>query len=202
MKVLESLRRPDWLRELHGLLLVGVVVSGVIGVVSVIATLTGQPFDVEVPSGDVLRPDSLVNARAGVVLDADASVYLQVAHPTGGQLGLATVAAFPSYALTTAMLVLLWRLVGAARHTDPFTVATARRLRTLGWLLLVGGPAAWLVRFMAQFALSDTVTTVGPRATLDLGTPAVWFLAGFGILAIGEVVRRGQALRAELDEVV
>jgi hypothetical protein len=30
----------------------------------------------------------------------------------------------------------------------------------------------------------------------------VWFLAGFGILAIGEVVRRGRALRAELDEVV
>ncbi|MEU5940003.1 DUF2975 domain-containing protein [Micromonospora sp. NPDC047548] len=202
MKARESLRRADWLRELHGLLLVAVVVSGVVGVVGMIATLTGQPVDIEAPSGGVLRPDSLVNARAGAVIDADASIYLRVEQPSGVQIGLATVAALPTYILATTMLVMLWRLVGEARRTDPFTAATARRLRTLGWLLIVGGPVAWLVEFLARFALSGTVATGGHQATLNLGVPAVWFLAGFGILAISEVVRRGQALRAELDEVV
>jgi uncharacterized membrane protein YhiD involved in acid resistance len=58
------------------------------------------------------------------------------------------------------------------------------------------------VEFLARFALTDTVSTVGPSASFDPGVLAVWALAGFGFLAIGEVVRRGQALRAELDEVV
>lgn len=202
MDVRESLRRTDWLRELHGLLLVAVVVSGVVGIASAIATLTGQLFDIAVPGGDILRPDALVNPRPGATIDADASIYLRVEHPTGVQRGLATVATLPGYALTTAMLVLLWRLAAKARRDDPFTGGVVSRLRVLGWLLVVGGPAASAVEFIARFALSDTVTTSGPRATLDLGAPAVWFLAGVGMLAIGEVVRRGQTLRAELDEVV
>jgi hypothetical protein len=50
----------------------------------------------------------------------------------------------------------------------------------------------------------DALSSARPRsyATLDLGTPAAWFLAGSGMLAISEVVRHGQALRAELDAVV
>jgi hypothetical protein len=202
VNVHESLRRTDWLHELQGLLFVAVVVSGIVGIATAIATLAGQPFNIDVPSGDVLRPDAVVNTHPGATIDAQASISLRVEHPTGVQLGWATVAALPGYALTTTMLVLLWRLVALARRDDPFTAGTVSRLRALGWLLVVGGPAAWAAEFIARFALSETVTTGGPRATLDLGAPAVWFLAGFGMLAIGEVVRRGQALRAELDQVV
>jgi len=196
------LRRPDWLRELDGVLLAGVVVSAFLGAASLLATLTGQPVEVEAASGGVLSPDALMNARAGTVIAPEESVSLRIVDPSGTQLGLAALAGFPSYALTTAMLVLLWRLVGAARRTDPFTMATVRRLRTLGGLLLVGGPVACAVEFLARFALTDTVSTVGPSASFDPGVLGVWALAGFGFLAIGEIVRRGQALRAELDEVV
>jgi hypothetical protein len=196
------LRRPDWLRELDGVLLAGVVISAFLGAASLLATLTGQPVEVEAASGGVLSPDALMNARAGTVIAPEASVSLRIVDPSGTQLGLAALAAFPSYALTTAMLVLLWRLVGAARRTDPFTMVTARRLRTLGGVLLVGGPVVCVVEFLARFALTDTVSTVGPSTSFDPGVLAVWALAGFGFLAIGEIVRRGQALRAELDEVV
>lgn len=202
MKIRESLRRADWLTELHGLLLVAVVLSGVAGLVTVFATLTGVLLDVEVPGAGVLRPDALVNAGAGVAIAPDASISLQVSDPSGVQLTLAAVSALPSFVLTTVMLVLLWRLVGEARRTDPFVGVTAGRLRTIGWLLVVGGPIAWVVEFMARFALSDTITATGPTATLDLGELGLWFLAGVGFLAIGEVVRRGQAIRAELDQVV
>jgi hypothetical protein len=156
----ESLGRADWLRELHGLLFVG------------------------------------------VHADPNTNVYLTIEHPTGAQLALATVATLPTYTLTTAMLVMLWRLVGAARRTDPFTWATVRRLRALGWLLIIGGPVAWLVELGARFSLSGTVSSRGPQAILDLFGPGVWFLVGLGMPAIGEVVRSGQALRTELDGVV
>jgi len=199
MKIRDSVRRGDWLRELHGLLLVAVILSAVVGVATAVATLTGQPFDIRVPIGDVLRPDALADVRPGAAIHPDATIYLRVEHPTGTQRWLVTIATLPIYALTTVML---WRLVGEERHTDPFTGVTARRLRILGWLLIIGGPVAWAAEFTARFALSDTVTTAGPHATLDPGTPAVWFLAGFGMLAISEVVRRGQALRTELDSVV
>jgi hypothetical protein len=202
MKVRESLRRADWLRELHGLLFVGVVLTALVGVVSAIATLTGQPFSVGLLAEEVLRPDAVVNVADGVHADPNTTVYLRITQPTGAQLALATAATLPTYALTTTMLVMLWRLVGAARRTDPFTWATVRRLRALGWLLVIGGPVAWVVEFGARFALSDTVTSRGPHATLDLFAPAVWGLVGFGMLAIGEVIRRGQALRTELDGVV
>ncbi|MET7397269.1 DUF2975 domain-containing protein [Dactylosporangium sp. NPDC005572] len=194
--------RADWLRELHVLLLLAVGLSVAVGLASGIATLTGQPFDVGVASGDVLRADALTGARPGVAVDPDASVYLRVEHPTVAQSALATMATLPGYALTTTMLVLLWRLVARARHDDPFTAGTVRRLRVLGWLLVVGGPVSAMVELAGRFALAGTVKTGGPDASLDLGSTAVWFLAGFGMLAIAEVVRRGQALRAELDGVV
>ena len=145
MNVRESLRRADWLRELHGVLLVALVLTALYGVASAVAAGTGQPFSVGVPAEQVLRQNALVNVADGVAADPNSNVHLRIAHPTGTQLALAVLATLPTFALTTAMLVMLWRLVGAARRTDPFTFSTVRRLRALGWLLLLGGPAAWAV---------------------------------------------------------
>lgn len=202
MNIREALRRADWLRELDGLLRIAVMVCIVLGIANVIAAFTGRPFDVGIPGQDVLRTDALTNVRPDVTLDPSADISLRPGHPSGTQLILVTLSTLPTYVLTTIAVLLLWRLVSVARHTDPFTDATARRLRTLGWLLVIGGPTSVAVQFVARFALSYTVTTIGPQATLNLGTLATWFLAGFGMLAISEVVRRGTALRTELDEVV
>ncbi len=109
----------------------------------------------------------------------------------------------PTYLLATAMLVLLYRLVGAARRGDPlFSARTVGRLRTVGWLLLVGGPAASVLEFLARFALSGTAGSGGYHAELDPARAAIWMVTGFGMLAVGEIVRRGQVMRAELDEVI
>ncbi len=202
MKIRDSVRRADWLRELHALLVVAAIGSALVSAAVAIAALTGQPFDIHVPMGDVLRPDAMIDAHTGAAIHPDAMIYLPVEHPTLSQRVLVAVAALPIYALTTIMLVMLWRLVGEARRTDPFAGVMARRLRLLGWLLVIGGPVAWATEFAARFALSATVSTGGANATLNLGTPAIWGLVGFGLLAISEVVRRGQAMRAELDEVV
>jgi hypothetical protein len=193
-----GVRRADWLRELHALLLAAVVVSGIVGLANALITLTGQPVSIPVRSGSVLP----AGAVPGVVIDGDADLFLRVDHPTTGQLVLATLADLPGYLLVTAMLVLLWRLVGRARRDDPFTDGTARRLTVLGWLLIVGGPVVCTVEFLARFVLSGSVGDGRNAATLDVGAAAAWLLVGVGMLAIGQVVRRGQTLRAELDGVV
>lgn len=196
----DFLRRPDWLDELHGLLRFLVILTGIAGVVRTAAMLTRQPLDVEVDSAGMLRPDALVNAPPGVSISSD--LRLHVADPTGVQVAWEMLSTLPSHALVTVALVLLWRLVGRARDGDPFTGGMVGGFRALGIVLVVGGPLVWVVEFIGRFALSATLPTGGPYAPLDFAVPAAWLLCGFGMFAVGEIIRRGRALRAELDGVV
>jgi Protein of unknown function (DUF2975) len=204
-------RRTDWLRELRGVLLVAAIVSAAFTIASAVITVTGGSFAVGVPAREVLDTGTVHGLPAGVAVDPDLNLYLRVSAPNAEQRLLAMVATAPQYLLTTTMLLLLWRLVSRATRQQPFTAGIARRLHVLGWLAVVGGPAVYAIGFVARFALSSTVTASGAAAATlaastttvgDLATPAIWLLAGFAFLAIAEIVRRGQALRSELDEVV
>ncbi|GAA2645477.1 DUF2975 domain-containing protein [Paractinoplanes durhamensis] len=194
--MLESLRRPDWLDELRRLLGIAVVLSGIGTAVSTVAVLAGRPVEVTV-AGSALALPAL---PAGV--SAADGIPLRLDDPTAAQRGWELLSTLPGYALLTLALVLLWRLTGQARRGDPFTVDVARRLRRLGLLLVAAGPIVWVTEFLGDFALSAGADTGGVYATLDLTAPAAWALAGFGALAVGEIVRRGQAMRVELDGVV
>ncbi|WP_436521304.1 DUF2975 domain-containing protein [Actinoplanes sp. HUAS TT8] len=174
--------KTDWLTEFHRVLLIAALGSGTVCVLGTVATV----------------------ARDAVAVTTDAtSADVIVTDPTVTQLVLSAAGALPTYLLATAMLVLLHRLVGRARRGDPlFSGGTVRKLRTVGWLLLVGGPAASLLEFLARFALSGTVGTGGNYAEFDPARIAIWMVTGFGMLAVGEIIGRGQDLRAELDEVI
>jgi hypothetical protein len=200
MNLLRTLRRPDWIDELHGFLLLGTVLTGAGGIVAVAATLAGQPIQVEVAAGTALRPDALTGAPAGVVLGD--SLILDVTDPSAAQLGWALLATLPRFLLVTATLALLWRAIGLARRTDPFRSGLAGRLRSLGILLIGGGLVAWIAEVVARFGLSSTVDVGGTYTTLDFTVPAVWLFFGITLLAVGEIVRRGQEMRADLDGVV
>jgi hypothetical protein len=202
VKLLQSKPRTDWLREVEGLLLAAVVISGLVGVVGAIATLVGQPIEVGVPSGDILKSDALLNVNAGVRIDQDSYLPLTIGEPSGGQLALSLLTQLPTYALTTTVLVLFWRTVRTARRTDPFTGAIVGRIRLLGALLVLGAPTAYGIQLAAEFMLSGTVSTGAFGAGLDATAPMIWIIAGFGLLAVGEIVQRGQVIRAELDGVV
>ena len=204
-------RRTDWLRELRGVLLVAAILSAAYTFASGFIAITGGAFSVGVPASRVMDASSVVGLPAGVAPDPDLDVYLRVGAPTAEQRLLATLATAPQYVLTTAMLFLLWRLVNRALRSQAFTAVIAGRLHLLGWLAVVGGPTVYAIGFVARFALSSTVTPDGSAAGTivssattvgDLITPAIWLLVGFGFLAVAEVIRRGQALRAELDEVI
>ncbi|HWS35873.1 MAG TPA: hypothetical protein VN408_24420 [Actinoplanes sp.] len=190
------MRRPDWLTELHGFLALAAIGTGAAGVVTTVGTLTGQPVEIEVPADSVI-------AGAPPGLSPGPAVPLLIDAPTAAQTGWALLAALPRFVLVTAVLVLLWRAVGRARHDDDlFRTGLAGRLHTLGLLLTVGGLVTWAVEAGARLALSDSLGTAGTYWTADLSTPVWWGLLGFGMFAIGQIVRRGQAMRDDLDRVV
>jgi hypothetical protein len=136
------------------------------------------------------------------VLDAGSQAVVVAEHADAGPLILAGLTQLPGYALITTVLVLLWRQVVRVRRSGPFASGTSGRLMALGWLLTVGGPLSWAVEFVARFLLSDTLLTVGARASVDLAAPVMWALAGLGLLSIAQIVRSGESLRDELDTVI
>ncbi|WP_317794022.1 DUF2975 domain-containing protein [Actinoplanes sichuanensis] len=194
------MRRPDWLDELHGLLTMGVVLTGIGGAVTTIGILMGRPFDVQVSGASLLSADVPLNLPPGTSIDS--AVSLQVDHPTGAQRAWELLATLPAILLLLLVLFLLWRLVGRARHDDPFTGGIVTRFRALGLLSVIGGPVVWAIQSAAGFALSTTLKPLDAYTLLDFAVPGSWLLFGFGMFAIAEIVRRGRSLRAELDEVV
>jgi hypothetical protein len=179
-----------------------VALSVAMGALAVAQTWRERSVTVPIPGDGLLLPTGSAALRPGVVLDAGAEIVVVVEHADAGQLILAALTRLPGYALITAVLVLLWRQVARVRRSGPFASRTSGRLMALGWLLTVGGPVSWAVEFVARFLLSDTVLTVGARASIDLTAPVTWGLAGLGLLAIAQIVRSGENLRDELDTVI
>ena len=165
-----------------------------------VGILAGRPFDVEVSSKGLLGSDALLNLPPGTSVDS--GLRLEVEHPTGAQRVWELLATLPDLLLLFSVLFLLWRLVGRARHDDPFTGNIVSRFRALGLLSVIGGPTVWVLESVGAFALSLTLKPMETYALLDFAIPGTWLLWGFGMFAIAEIVRRGRSLRAELDGVV
>jgi hypothetical protein len=198
----EKLRRPDWLGELQGLtVLVGVVAVAASAVrVGTAAGDDGVPVDLQARSLDGVagvRPEA-----GGVTVAADSTVEAVVTDPSGQQVLLWTLTWMPTVVLVVAVLTLLFRTLRDARRGDPFTAGTVRRLRVLAVVALVGGEVAAVTESLCGMALVDTVLPDGGGFYGTLLLPVGWVFAGVGFLALGEMVRRGRALREELDGVV
>ncbi|WIM92577.1 DUF2975 domain-containing protein [Actinoplanes oblitus] len=193
---MKSLRRPDWLDELHGLLLVALVLTGIGTALGVVSILAGQPVEaqVAVTGGSAAGPPAGVTFGSWIAVD--------IVHPSAAQKGWALVAMLPRQLLIVAALALLWRVVGRARRSDPFGPGIAPAFHRLGLVLVLGGPVVWIVDFVARTRLSDSAGVGGTYAVLDFVVPLAWGFCGFGAFAIGEILRRGRAMRVDLDGVV
>lgn len=203
---LDQHRRTSWLRELHALLVICLALSGIgvlVGIVAaVVGPFAGGTFSVAVPVDHVSGIGAVTGLRGGASLDPKGEISVAVADPSTGQTVLAILTWLPTAVVVMAMLVLLLSIVGSARRDGPFTTVVARRLRALGFVVTIGGLLAWPAQFLARWALVDTVSSAGPAATLTFTEPLTWVLVGVGYIAIAEVVGRGRAMRAELDEVI
>jgi len=198
MRWRESIRRPDWLKELQTVLILGLVVVGGLGVFGAAAAVSDS-LQLELPASAVSGTVDY-GLREGAAIAAEQDVTVTVADPNPQQRVLWALTALPSYAVVAGLLVLLLRIVWHARRGDPFTPATVRRLRVLAVVTLVGGYLGFLIELFAAMHLSSTVITDGVVGFSQL--PVHWFLIGFGLFAVAEVIKRGNAMRAELETVV
>ena len=97
-------------------------------------------------------------------------------------------------------LWLLRSLVGSVRQGDPFSAANLRRLRAIGFLILLGWPIAAFCSNLLQQLLAQTLPaahSLGGRlvpAHLDITV-----LAGLGVLVLAEVFAHGLRLREDVE---
>lgn len=156
-----------------------------------------------------VRADLVYGAQYGTLRQANqqlwpVSVEVYVQQPSTWQ----TVLGLFSHGLAAAiasvvMIVLARRLVDLAIRTHPFTPGMVTALRRLGITVLAGGLVAEVVRSAAAVLLyRSTVRGGSAFADVDWRISLWWLLLGVVVLAFGEVVEHGCALRAELDEVI
>ena len=195
------LLRADWLRELQGLLVVGLAL-GATGMILMIVMAVRGPVLVSVRTGHVVDASTLHGSTGGAQLDQDGNIDLTVADPTGHQALLSVLTVLPTGLVLLTMLIGLYRVIRDARRLDPFTEMTVRRLRHLGAVIIIGGLLAWIGEFIAQVALTSTVAKAEWGGTLSLAKPLIWLSVAFGYLAVAEIINRGRVMRAELEQVI
>ncbi len=201
MSLRGTLRKADWLGEMRVALLVGAAAVGVAITAVVCSGIAGSPVVARVPAGVITGVSgSAGGLTGGAVIGADSVVEVLVARPRARQAVANASTELPGLLVVLTMLVMLERIVRAARGTDPFTGETARRLRVLAVSILVGGVAASVVETVAAVDLALSVTDRSFAA--DWVIPGQWLLLSFGLLAVAEVIKRGAAMRAELETVI
>ncbi|MFI5838616.1 DUF2975 domain-containing protein [Catenuloplanes sp. NPDC051500] len=187
----------DWLGELQVALGTGAVLGVAGGLLHTGSAIFADTVDLTVQAGGATGVTGLA---AGVTLAEGGDMQVTVADPGWVERVLAGVQGAPAYLLGLMVIVVLWRIVRVARRTDPFSPELPRRLRRLGLATIVLGLLAELVEVGIGMAASTAVYDEFWATTF--GSNFWWLLLGFGLLAVAEVLRRGGALRAELDEVV
>jgi hypothetical protein len=158
---------------------------------------------VEVPAGEV---DGVGGATgglpAGVAVDPHGTVDVLVDDPSARHLFAAALVSLPTILVILVLFVMLLGVVHRARKGDPFGEHVVRRLRLIGVVAIAAGVVARLIEFFAQLDLTSSVTDQSASATVSVQGLFGWVLVGIALFAIAEVVKRGLAMRAELDTVI
>jgi DUF2975 family protein len=140
----------------------------------------------------------------GVHLTHDPQVTLEVKDPSAAQLLLSTGTTLGPFVLLVAALWLLRGLARSVREGDPFGRPNVQRLRSLGFLLVVGAPVVEVVNYALRLSLANTLP---PNAFGDVGFPGfrvpfVLLLAGLGAFILAEVFAHGVRLREDVEGTV
>lgn len=92
---------------------------------------------------------------------------------------------------------LLRRMIRAVRAGEPFAEANARRLRTMGMLLLAVGLLGPVLEYVVARVLLDRVAVVGLALTAPLDAQTNVILAGLLLLILSAVFARGAELERD-----
>jgi hypothetical protein len=124
--------------------------------------------------------------------------------PGAGTRVLSTLTVLPFSALYVGALVLLYRLIRAARKDGPYTARTAGLLRVLGWYLAAGSILCHIAQSAAGSALLSSLSHSDKPALWNIadGFPGLAVLTGIGLLSFARIIRAGAAMREDLEGVI
>ncbi|MFI6792784.1 DUF2975 domain-containing protein [Nonomuraea sp. NPDC050383] len=114
---------------------------------------------------------------------------------------------FATTLVLLAALLLLERLIRAARREGGFDEAVVRRLRFLGVFLAAGTLVSSLYTTIAETGLAQSMVAGALRRPWELALdnwdfPWAYLVAGVGLVVMAKVVRVGASMREELEGTV
>ena len=117
-----------------------------------------------------------------------------------GQLALRVAVDLAPLLLAVPGLWLLRTLLGSLRRGDPFSAANVQRLRSLGFLLLLGSVVVSVLTHVLQELLVQTAPPGDTLAGPDWAPiPVPGLLAGLGVLVLAELFAHGARLREDVE---
>jgi hypothetical protein len=128
-------------------------------------------------------------------------VVWRIADASAGQW----IASLMPALLTTILLgggcLLLWRLVVATQHEEPFTATAVRRVRAVGFLVLTYGVVRPFMEPLTTLAIfwSESEPSIAFALDFSLVFPIA---VGFLILVVAECFRIGTQIRHDVDGLV
>ena len=207
-------RRTGWLGPLQVLLTIVQVLNLIFLPLTAIGLPIAMamgvlPLYVEVVATEPIDTEAIVGAVPGLSPGAKVSPYgtidIEVASPSALQIGLFVSVILINSIFFAVLVELLRRTVRRARRDTPFSMIIVRRLRQLGFATMIGGVVITAYSWIADFAVSATVSLDGATFS-ESGSGGMGFgtaiFGGFVFLAVAEVINHGLALQTELAEVV
>jgi hypothetical protein len=187
--------------------LVGIsVLATVFGSGSVFG-IGGSDICVEAANGRVPVPqygDNVVRGVENGVRSGPSVVRMCDESPTVEQRLLGVAAQAPTFLVFVGALLLAARLIRGAAREGIFTQTVAKRLRMLGWFVLVGEAVATFVEAQARNWLTntmivdrDTVFTVN-----DWDVPLMALFLGAVLISMGRIMRVSTMMREDLEGTV
>jgi hypothetical protein len=193
------------------------VLSGLTGALLTLITLTtvfgsGSLFGFGEREVCATGPVGLFGARTDATirgLSATSRVFagqvmLCDQHPSVGLRLVGTFTTLPSFLLFLGFLLLVHRLVRAAQTHGIYSSETVRRVRSLGWYVLVGDLAAATLEAIMR---GGVFAAQLPRAGWATGL-STWhtslsvLLAGIGVITFARVMAVGATMREDLEGTV
>lgn len=185
-------------RFLAGAATVLLVLGSAVGLFILISGAAGKgPGDVAIHQqvdGSHLR-----GLPSAVTRPTAVNVTVRLRHASAHQR---RIAAARDFSVIPIVLAFLWfgrAILLSVRDGDPFTEANVRRLRTIGFLCLIGVPLTTFFGSFFNSALADSTP-------LGLGSPVNFSTAGpfasIGVFALAEVFAQGVRLRQDVEGTV
>ncbi len=183
--------------------LVATAVGVLLACFSAVGTLVADNVLIPVTTSAAGLPS--VGDGDGFALTGPVTAVLEVSEPTaGGRLW----AFAPSLVLAVQVMVvglLLFRVVRSLRTGDPFAPVNVRRIRVCAVVVLAGALLAAASRVFGYQAAVDEAGRAlpgSPALEVVVDVPVTAVVLGLGLAAAAEFMRRGTALRDDVDGLV